>query len=404
MTLRAAAAAALAIAAIAADAGAQRFARRGTDTKDQQDAAEGEWAKAVDQACTARRYGLRLAASRKVAAGGDEAVPALRTWAKANGRNAIPAAVVNAIADADTSGDAVRALLEEWAATQEFYWRAQALRGLANRARPADRERFVAATQDPSFLFRLSGAMGLIALDREAHADRLHRMVHTDEDPRLRVKLAADLLAAGDTTGVPTLLGAVLENRTFLGDPWGDRVAGEAIEAMDAWLGTDTRIDLAKAEERRNALTRFVEGARAKGVDGLEAADFAPPAESPALVGGMEVRSCRYGDLFVGWDEKGRLFTGLEHHEGPDLGPHGWSDLRAFLAQERALATYGNVVCDFLRLRDDRAGLHIKCAPEALPGDLTAGVQRIASVLGETGSTELAEALLLRVRQFAETP
>ena len=41
---------------------------------------EGPYEKAVRTACTARRYGLRLASSRKVAQGGDDAVPAIRAW------------------------------------------------------------------------------------------------------------------------------------------------------------------------------------------------------------------------------------------------------------------------------------------------------------------------------------
>ena len=40
-----------------------------------------DWPKEVERACTSPRYGLRLAAARKVAKGGGAAVPAIVAWA-----------------------------------------------------------------------------------------------------------------------------------------------------------------------------------------------------------------------------------------------------------------------------------------------------------------------------------
>ena len=320
-------------------------------------------------------------------------------YAKKEGRNALPSALVNAIADAETPGPKTRAMLEGWAEANDFYWRSQALRGIANRARPEDRDRFrTAAQDDPSFLFRLSGAKGLLALGLEGDRALLHQMVRKDPDIRLRVKLAADLLAAGDTVGFPLLLATLSENRSFLGDPWGLRLATEAKDALEIWIDEKLDIDFSDPTSIDAARRRVTDYAAAK--DLIVPARAPTPAEIPDTIGGVEVRSCRYGDLFVGWDEDGRLYLGLEQTLGPKLPADEWPKLRGFLKQERPVATHGIVVCDFLRIFDEAAGTHVKCAPAALPEDLFAGLRRIAEVLEESGSTELSKALRLRLSQF----
>ena len=63
-----------------------------------------DWSKHVEKACTSPRYGLRLAAAKKVAQGGDAAIPAVLAWTEKNGVNTLPVALVEAIADSGGDG------------------------------------------------------------------------------------------------------------------------------------------------------------------------------------------------------------------------------------------------------------------------------------------------------------
>ena len=74
-----------------------------------QDPATADWTKDVERAFTSPRYGLRLAAARKVAKAGDPAVPAVRAFAQQQGANAVPSALVDAYAD-DAPPDALATL------------------------------------------------------------------------------------------------------------------------------------------------------------------------------------------------------------------------------------------------------------------------------------------------------
>ena len=55
-----------------------------------QDPEPEDWSRHVSKACTSRRYGIRLAAARKVASGGDAAVAAVEAYAAEQGLNALP--------------------------------------------------------------------------------------------------------------------------------------------------------------------------------------------------------------------------------------------------------------------------------------------------------------------------
>ena len=98
-------------------------------------AQDTDWAAYVEKAHNHRRIMLRRAAARKVADAGAAAVPAVRAFQKKHGRDAIRMVLVSSYAVSKTADAATLGLLLEWAGDRDFYWRSQALKGLANRRR-----------------------------------------------------------------------------------------------------------------------------------------------------------------------------------------------------------------------------------------------------------------------------
>ena len=206
-----------------------------------QDPAATDWPKEVERACTAKLYGLRLAAARAVAGGGGAAVPAIGAFAKQRGKNQLPASLVEAIAEQNTTDDAVVELLLSWATDRDFYWRAQAMKGLARRApslpdrRDALADLFTAHHDDPAWLTRVHARLGTELLGGAAAG-------MPESDPRAATKLCALLLQHGKATPLQPLFDALLDERTFQAVPWGQHRASEAAKALRAWLGEDQPI------------------------------------------------------------------------------------------------------------------------------------------------------------------
>ena len=77
-----------------------------------------DWSALMEQACTHRRYGVRLGVSKKVAAAGDRSVEAIRKW-QSEGKP-MPLLLVSSIASASTRGPKTLALLAFWARDRSF--------------------------------------------------------------------------------------------------------------------------------------------------------------------------------------------------------------------------------------------------------------------------------------------
>ncbi len=367
-----------------------------------------DWAAEVERACTANKLGLKLAAARRVAAAGAVAVPALRAFQESRGRNAVPQTLVEAIAGSEHGDETVLGLLLEWARDRDFYWRAQALGGLAARKLAEQRSLLLAAVRDPAHLYRIQGARGLILLGKPDDRAKALPLLG-DPDPRVRVAVAIHLADAGDPIGLPVLAAALRNDAEFLGDPWGRREALLAFKALQRALGTDggyapeqsaaanaKAIDLLRerAQERTGAMNLPAVDPAHKPLAGAETADFAS---------GLEIRSCKHGDLFVRWTANGQLAFGLEGAERGLLPAEAWAALeqRARSLSGPADATLGAVVCDFVRWRGAQPARHLKCAPGSLPADLLDWLKAFAEALEKNGLGAHAAALTARMRQFA---
>lgn len=355
---------------------------------------------AVQKAVTHGRYAVRRAAAGKLARAGDDAVPAMRRYVDAHGLDAIPLELVDALAQSDVRGPGIEALLTEWAGNRRFFWRSQALGGLARRGVEGARSMFEAAVDDPSHLFRIEGARGLLTVatgDEDATARVRARL--GDDDPRVRLRVALMLLERGDGGGAEQIGEAVFgAERAFLDDRWGAREATLAVRELQRIAGLDVAAilgdDRDAAAEARAVLAAWIRGA---------APGYEPPAspegQTPPLLG-VEVRSCRNGDLFLSVFADGRVASGLDPRVEVEI-----EDLSRLVPSEAldGVATHGAIICDFVRVyvsptpgAAPRA--HHKAAPGSVPGPVLEWLKMLAATLDETG---IGEPLTVRLGQFA---
>ena len=381
------------IAAVAcADVGAQTATRPAAKPGTQ------DWDALVEKANTHRRMMLRNAISRKVAAAGDAAVPAIYKFTKTHGRNKVKLGFVDAYSRSSVKQPKTLALLENWARDRDFYWRGQALAALANRRLPAYRKLFRASITDAAFLTRIHAGRGLCLLGREEDWPEVLALLG-DGDPRVRQRIALTLVEEGDLRGLPELIEALNKNDKFLGDPWGLRGARLALRALKKVAGKDFGYDLSTTPaQNAAAIDAFRSFAKGKLGDRWQPAKPAV-VDNTKYIGGVEVRSCRNGDLFLRWTENGTLVLGLEPEQRIKLPDTPWTTLKAALPNGGD-AIHGKVVCDYLRVMCENPGIHWKCAPGALPKQLETWLNQLAVALEKRQQDELARAITQRLGQF----
>jgi hypothetical protein len=368
----------------------------------EQEPANVDWAKHVKKACQSRRFGLRLAAAKKVAAGGDYAVSAIRAYAAANGINSIPSSLVDALADSNHSGKAVSQLLTDWASNANFYWRSLAMRGIALRAANARNDKQASKAladflqdyrEDPAWLMRTHARLGLRLLG----LDMIEDQSNPERDARARVRLASLLLKAGITPQLQPLFDALADQRTFLGTPWGPRLGQESMKVLKRWLGEDMPV-LVAGDQQASILGLQKAAAKKSGQTIKLPVTQTDRAEN--IIGGVEILSCKNGDQFVQWTNDGTLFFGIDASLRIDLPKKAWAELsnqRTALALE---SDAGVVVCDSLRVQLDTPKTHIRVAPTSLPQPAADWLKQLAQRLEEVDKIEIAENLRRGLGQF----
>ncbi len=363
-------------------------------------AAGADWPAKVKVAIESPRYAVQRAASNDVARAGDAAVPAIRAYVESKGKDALPLLLVDAMAQSDAGGDAVRALLRGWATDREFFWRAQALTGLARRKSPLDAELFAQALQDPSHVFRVAGAKGVHALAGAApKAWDAARAVLLDPDPRARVLFAMHLFAqTREPAALPALVAAIADDRAFLDDDWARRLAVQTVQTLARVAGTNFDYQGTRSlAGNREAIAKFAKWAELDPPELRERDDVQD-------LGGVEVRSCRHGDLFLRW-------TDTELHFDLDRGRKVVLPADAHAALMQALATaldtnsearrvVGKVVCDYLQLTVRAPARLWKVAPDAVPAEVHRFLVATADALATAGHGGLASELRARLTQF----
>ncbi|MEC8253743.1 MAG: hypothetical protein VX044_11055 [Planctomycetota bacterium] len=375
-----------------------------------QDPATEDWSRHVKKACTSRRYGIRLAAARKVAGGGDEAVAAVEAYAAEQGLNALPASLVDAIADSGKAGPKVSRLLWSWTMNPDFYWRSSAMRGVALRVPryksaeedgtppglpPAqvDYLMSVRAENDPAWLMRAHARLGMILGGKPI--DEVFWL--SEPDPRARVRLATLLLTSGVTPPMQPLVDALADERSFLGTPWGANLATESSKALRRWLGD--QFPKFEAGDKRAAIAALLPVLEAKTGETLLAPERKRDLVTDA-VGGVELLSCKHGDQFLQWGEDGTVSFGLDGGHSATLRGDAWSELfqdRAAIALEKSV---GVVICDSLRISQAAPKTNAKAAPASLPPAAADWLKRLAQMLDDAGETQRAADLRRGLGQF----
>jgi hypothetical protein len=360
-----------------------------------------DWAKEVERACTSNRYGLRLAAARKVAAGGGASVPALRAFVQQRGFDQLPAAVVDAIADDPNLDPPVLALLREWADLPDFYWRASAMRGLALRTvhlpteAKALREQFERHHADPAWLMRTHARFG------SALQGDLAVLTQPEDDPRATARLAMLLLSHGKLPPLQPLLDALADERTFQGDPWGSRTAADAHKALKTWLGDAHPLAGGGAFPSVEAgLVALRAACATKSGQELRLPTRRTDGDTK-FAGGIELLSCKHGDLFVQWTAAGEIFASIDARPGRRLPASEWERLSKERTALPLTQNLGVVICDSMRVRWLDPELHIKIAPASLPAAATEWLKQLAAAIEDAGDPRLAASLRTGLEQFA---
>lgn len=371
----------------------------------------------VAKAIGSPRLAIRIAAGRKVAAAGDAAVPALRGHAEKAGANSIPLTLVEALVEGGSDGPEMCLLLREWARDREFFWRAQALRGLAIRAstsRTEDVELFRSALRDPAWLARANAALGLARTQAADEAgEPAWAVLLEDADPRVVSRAAALVLPmAPEQAVLQALVDALGDGRTFLGDPWGNRRCTEALAALRQWAA-DTSLEPRKFTPQTQ-LT-WTPGAGLTGnraaidtVIGLAKRRMGTQLREPVELrdgdrvvdGGIEVSSCRNGDLFLCWTGDGVVVAGINGSRTVKLDGTAWQQLRSRIEGTQLPAESGTVVCDRMRIARNGTRTQHAVAPATLPAADAAWVRDLAAALARAGAADLAAALEDRLLQF----
>jgi len=369
----------------------------------QDPAATTSWTKDVELACTSPRFGMRIAAGRKVAAAGDAAVPAIRAFVQQRGQDQLPVTLAEAIAEDPASGPLTLQLLRDWSNDRSFYWRASAMRGLALRGPKLEKQQqdelrplFASFHDDAAWLMRTHARLGTVLLgDASAYA-------LPESDPRARARLPTQVLLRGIVPPLQPMLDALADQRSCLGIPWGQNTAAEVHKALKNWLGDDH--PLAKGGDSfpdvATGLVAMRDACAKKSGQTLTV----PAVRSDATtgtVGGFEFLSCKLGDQFVQWTADGTLWFGIDATARVQLPGPVWDALSKERAALPLTSNLGVVVCDSMRAKWPEPAVDVRVAPAALPVPAADWLKRLAAAIEEAGEPRLAAHLRQGLEQFA---
>lgn len=358
----------------------------------------GEIHKLLEQSISARAV-IRPQAARRLVGYGKPAADAVlaRAGAGTAGLAALGADLVEVLGE--FGDDRLRARLWEAADDLDFPWRPAAARGLAATALSPEGAPLDALLDDRIAAVRVAAVRGLTALRREESLARLAAALD-DSDGRVR-RAAADALLG--TFGRPEALRWLLlelerEDRFFQRDT-GKQARFEAFAMLRRRFPDvpSFRADLPPGDPVNAAALAWLQGEqRASVPDG--AARPAPHALPGRVEGdvvlGVEVRSCRRGELYLRVTADDVLWVGLGRAARAPL-PEGTAaalvaaTLRAVepLGEERF---WGRAGCDLERLLlpgpDGLATYHVQKGPDAAedlrPGALGRAMAAVVAALG----------------------
>jgi len=314
---------------------------------------------------------IRIQASRRVIRYGAAAVAAVRAFIAEHGKQELSGELVEAIGRIhDKSG---KELLRELFGDPLFFWRAQALRGLAFAPTAEDRELFPKSMSEASWLVRRAALSGSAkANDANTRIELLTGLC--DKDLRVQVSAAGLLLERSEYDGLVLLLVCLDMQDSFFGDDFGARLRNDAFRYLRRAAKNDFDYRArAKYADRSKGVERFLAWAKPHLTTALQRV---PEFVERKYVLGFERRSCQLGDVYLRIDERGRLWRGLFSPERAELAPEVLAELRR-LSREvppTLAKVHGRLRCEVERF----AGLgkdskfSIRCARGSIPKQLAA--------------------------------
>lgn len=251
-------------------------------------------------------------------------------------------------------GDArLRAKLWQALGDPDFPWRPACLRSLAHAPQKDESERFVERLQDPIGAVRVAAIEAVSKLKIDAARGHVRNLLD-DPDDRVRRAAAVALDAFGHRKALLWLVEDLRRTDRFFYIETGRSARYEAVRAIEERLGDRFGYEPGDAPEtpaNRAAIARV----RAKIIEITN--KNAPPISDVARAGsdipgnrlGLEIRSCRRGEIWLRWNEKDRLLVGTGNPASVEL-PKGTTAKLVKLAREAATAEdrriWGEPGCD----------------------------------------------------------
>ena len=211
----------------------------------------------------------------------------------------------------------LRGLLWRSLSDTEFPWRPYAARSLAAHPTATETPRFLAALADPIPPVRVAAVLAVANLGQADQAPAV-RLLLNDEDDRVRRAAADALIEWGETSAMWWLYEELLREDRFFDRPTGEQARYQAWTLLSPRLGKITDASpydpgLGPSDPASVASLNAVR-ARLVQLDAGERPDLPPQAraggEVPTELLGIELRSCRKGEVFLRWTDNDLLLVG----------------------------------------------------------------------------------------------
>jgi hypothetical protein len=244
----------------------------------------------------------------------------------------------------------------EWDAlgAPDFPWRPAAARSLAAQPAAAELERFVALLADPLPLVRVAALTGLEHLDARTKIEAVRARLADDND-RVRREAARLLDLWGEHAALGLLVEELRRDDAFFRNPTGRLARADAARLLAQRLGDlgGYRPEKDPSDpENRAAIDALL--ARCRELAGGTLPELPSVARATSHgegdLFGLEIRSCRRGELFLRWNASDHLLVGTGNPVTVDLPPGTVAGLRepisALLAELGETRVFGIPGCD----------------------------------------------------------
>ena len=211
----------------------------------------------------------------------------------------------------------LRRLLWRSLSDTDFPWRPYAARSLAAHPTATEAPRFLAALADPIPPVRVAAIVAVANLDQLNQAPTVRPLLN-DVDDRVRRTAADTLIEYGEASAMWWLYEELLREDRFFDRPAGEQARYQAWNLLSPRLGKITEATPFDPGLRPSGLENVASlaavRARLVELDAGERPDLPPQSraggEVPTELLGIELRSCRKGEVFLRWTANDLLLVG----------------------------------------------------------------------------------------------